>query len=326
MSILNIYQGKGERHRWELPSPPPWRKFEGGIPEYPEADLEKRECEAIEHDEERGKRFEARQKEVDLINTALLLRRPLLITGQPGSGKSSLAYSVAYELGLGRVLYWPITSRSTRQEGLYEYDAIGRLQADEQEKDIGQFIRLGPLGTALLPTEKPRVLLIDEIDKSDIDLPNDLLHVFEEGSFHIQELVRYAEKNKDGKTVMVYPWDRIKATVPIENGLVQCREFPFVVMTSNDERVFPPAFLRRCISLHMDLPDEDMLARIVKRQLESNDISTVVTDMITKFVKKRDGGEDIIATDQLLNAIYLKMGKVEKQEIYDAVMRPLNRG
>jgi hypothetical protein len=135
-------------------------------------------------------------------NAALYLRRPLLLTGSPGAGKSTLAHAVAYELGLGRVLHWPIVSRSTLQDGLYRYDAIARLQDNQiaahsgtaPPGGIGSYIRLGPLGTALLPTAKPRVLLIDELDKSDIDLPNDLLNVMEEGEYGIPELERLAER------------------------------------------------------------------------------------------------------------------------------------
>ena len=126
-----------------------------------------------------------------MVNTALFLRRPLLITGKPGSGKSTLAHSVAYELNLGPVLRWPITTRSTLQDGLYRYDAIARLHEASLRggtPKIGPFVQLGPLGTAMVPTRWPRVLLIDEIDKSDIDLPNDLLNIFEEGEFEIPEL------------------------------------------------------------------------------------------------------------------------------------------
>ncbi|MGW3399067.1 hypothetical protein [Streptomyces hydrogenans] len=171
--------------------------------------------------------------DIDLINTSLLLHRPLLVTGRPGIGKSTLAYPVARELGLGRVLRWGIASRSTLRSGLYEYDAIGRARASlgyprpgalapgpdvgpafgspgEPNGEtsgaggaprIGDFVRLGPLGTALLPYELPRVLLIDELDKSDIDLPNDLLHVLESGSYAIPELVSARHQEGPGPGV-----------------------------------------------------------------------------------------------------------------------------
>ncbi|MFM6500755.1 MAG: MoxR family ATPase, partial [Dolichospermum sp.] len=166
--------------------------------------------------------------------------------------------------------------------------------------EIGKYINLGSLGTALLPSEKPRVLLIDEIDKSDIDLPNDLLHIFEEGEFEIPELRRIADKIAQ---VEVQTADKDqKAT--IEKGRIRCTSFPFVILTSNGERDFPPPFLRRCIRLNIQEPNKIELERIVKAHLQLDDeLSQTADNLIDKFLKKRDNGE--LATDQLLNAIYL---------------------
>ncbi|WP_229904935.1 AAA family ATPase [Lentzea cavernae] len=154
-----------------------------------------------------------------MVNSSIHLRRPLLVTGAPGTGKSSLAYLIARELGLGPVLRWPVSSRTTLSQGLFLYDAIARVQAaaHEGEPDIGEFIHLGPLGTALLAADLPRVLLIDELDKGDIDLPNDLLNVFEEGEYEIPELVRYSKRQAE---VTVLTHDR-GHTATVHNGLVR---------------------------------------------------------------------------------------------------------
>ena len=160
-----------------------------------------------------------------------------------------------------------INSRANLSQGLYQYDAVGRLQAKGREgaetEQIGNYLRLGPLGAALAAStaKAPCVLLIDEIDKGDIDLPNDLLHAFEEGRFEIPELRRLTESD-----IWVHMPDGMPKQL-IKNGMVQCEFFPIVIMTSNGERDFPPAFHRRCIRLEIDAPDADALLKIISQRL-----------------------------------------------------------
>lgn len=252
------------------------------------------------------------------------------MTGKPGTGKSTLAYSVARELALGPVLSWPITSRSTQHEGLYRYDALSRLQdasfaresGGEVTRDIGRYIRLGPLGTALLPSRYPRVLLIDELDKSDIDLPNDLLTTFEDGEYEIPELARIADVIST-ETVATYDGDH---PVPIVRGKVRCHAFPLVIITSNGERDFPPPFLRRCLRLEMDLPMRDRLNAIVRAHL-GEDADEQSSNLIETFLSRQTQGD--LATDQLLNAIYLTFQGAwpgDRESLVSAVLRHLNPG
>jgi MoxR-like ATPase len=329
-----IYRGSGEPHDGieRLPPPPRWRAFDGRPVVKPRLGYDaasSRRLGALD----RGRSYQVDEETIELVNTAMYLRRPLLVTGKPGTGKSTLAYSIAFELQLGPVLYWPITSRSTIGEGLYKYDAVGRLQEanlhqrdrnpDESETapDVGRYIRLGPLGTALLPQVKPRVLLLDELDKSDIDLPNDLLNVFEEGAFEIPELARLPEGQPLIDVMIHDGTDR----VPVERGRVGCRSFPIVIMTSNGERAFPPAFLRRCIRLDIKPPDETKLAAIILAQLGS-DLENVSV-VVQRFLHLRGSGD--VATDQLLNALYLtafshQQSTATRDRIIETLLRPLD--
>ncbi|SEQ80148.1 AAA domain (dynein-related subfamily) [Lentzea xinjiangensis] len=306
-----IYRGTGRpMHDIDLteilPPPPPWRDFRGGpvseqvLPPDDDGEADRRLGPEIHLAE-----WDVDAHELDVVNAALYLRRPLLLTGKPGVGKSSLAYRIARELRLGRVLRWPITSRTTLASGLYDYDAIGRVQsaavrsAGAEETAIGDFVRLGPLGTAFLPSALPRVVLIDELDKSESDLPNDLLSIFEDGEFVIPELARVREQLR---AVSVHTNDP-NGTATVEDGRVACRAFPVVVMTSNGEREFPPAFLRRVLQLEIKDPSAEQLAAMVANHLldpQGEHRERLVREFIEK--SRAEGG---LPADRLLDAVYL---------------------
>lgn len=328
MSDWKIFQGTAQPHYdiKKLPEPPSWRSFRQTLT--PEQNLESINFVEPSQDQEvqnqsRGATFRLAQGDkgkelLNLVNAALYLRRPLLITGKPGTGKTAIAYAIAYELNLGPVLLWPITGRSSLQDGLYRYDAIARLQEVQAQKNkdgevkndstnIGNYIQLGPVGTAFLPYRQPRVLLIDEVDKSDINLPNDLLNLFEEGAYEIPELARLSktssaqsEKSKLSE-VEVEVRTSDSGTARIRAGRVRCYEFPCIILTSNGERDFPPAFMRRCLQITMPDPQKEALIEMVKAHLKDVPLEKIQV-LVDNFVSRKKG---VLAPDQLLNVVYL---------------------
>src|ERR671910_543223 len=172
------------------------------------------------------------------VNASIVLERPLLIKGEPGTGKTVLAEEIAVALG-APLLTWHIKSTTKAQQGLYEYDAVSRLRdsqlGDSRVSDIRNYIRRGKLWEAFAAQARP-VLLIDEIDKADIEFPNDLLLELDRMEFHVYET---------GETV-------------------RARQRPIVVITSNNEKELPDAFLRRCFFHYIAFPDRTTMARIVE--------------------------------------------------------------
>ncbi|MEV8531536.1 AAA family ATPase [Streptomyces sp. NPDC051211] len=296
MTWDTYYRGTGEPHDTELPDPPPWRAFP------------RRSA---------PRTFQPPKGLTDAVNAAVFLHRPLLITGAAGSGKSTVIEQVADELQLGPVLRWHITSRSTLSDALYRYDALGHIhtlrlaQSSGTPKaghgdEIAAFLQLGPLGTALLPdSARPRALLIDEIDKSDLDLPSDLLDVLERGAYEIPELVRHSNPR-----VPVRRWrgdgeDKETELEPyeVQDGRVQCRRFPFIVMTSNGEREFPAPFLRRCIRYDMPPLSVELLHSVVEAHVQQS-LPPHAAELVKVFVDRVARGETL-AVDQLLNTVKL---------------------
>lgn len=301
-----------------LPDPPRWRRFR------PQSRLLSVKDPVPTDDSDTDRRLGRRRggtldpSVLHIVNAAIHLRRPLLVTGAPGTGKSSLAHQIASELGLGKVLWWPVVSRTTLQDGLYAYDAIARVQDAPPPGTaprsgplpaVGRYITLGPLGTALLPWRRPRVLLIDELDKSDVDLPNDLLHIFEEGKYRIPELERVARSQRQVEVATADDEERVTVTA----GRVYCAEFPIVVITSNGERDFPPAFRRRCLELRMPAPDGRRLAAMVASHLGKEPDGRTAA-LVEEFLTHRGESADL-AVDQLLNTVHmLTNGAAEADE------------
>ena len=199
-----------------------------------------------------------------VVNVAIALERPLLVKGEPGTGKTLLAEALAQSLET-ELLVWNIKSTTKAQDGLYVYDTVERLNdarfGDRDISDIAQYIKFGPLGQSF-QQDKRVVLLIDEIDKADMEFPNDLLH----------EL------------------DRMSFTVAETSAHIEAKERPIVVITSNNEKELPDAFLRRCVFHYIDFPQKEFMQQIV--QVHHPDVeATILQQCLARFYWLRDQPE-----------------------------------
>jgi len=195
------------------------------------------------------------------VNAAVTLERPLLVKGEPGTGKTELAKQAATSLGL-RMIEWNVKSTTKAQQGLYEYDAVSRLRdsqlGEERVHDVANYIRKGKLWEAFETDEKV-VLLIDEIDKADIEFPNDLLQELDKMAFHVYET---------GETI-------------------KAKNRPIIIITSNNEKELPDAFLRRCFFHYINFPDAGTMKAIVKVH-HPGIKDQLLTEALTQFYEIRE--------------------------------------
>ena len=215
---------------------------------------------------------------MEIVNVSIALGKPLVIKGEPGTGKTLLAHSIAEALNK-KLLIWNVKSTTKAKDGLYVYDTVQRLNdarfKDKDISDIRQYIKLGKLGQSFKSDEK-LVLLIDEIDKADVEFPNDLLNELDEMTFHIPEL--------DEEVAAIHR--------------------PIVIITSNSEKELPDAFLRRCIFHYIEFPDEEMMERIVKVHYPDIEMK-LVKEAIKRFywIREVDGLRKKPSTSELLDWI-----------------------
>jgi len=224
------------------------------------------------------------------VNAAITLQRPLLIKGEPGTGKTMLAEELAEGIG-ARLIQWHIKSTTKAQQGLYEYDAVSRLRdsqlGDDKVHDISNYIVKGKLWEAF-ESEERAVLLIDEIDKADIEFPNDLLLELDRMEFFVYETQK----------------------------LVKAKQRPIVVITSNNEKELPDAFLRRCFFHYIDFPDHDTMQHIVDVHFPSIK-QDLVRDALEVFfdVRKVPGLKKKPSTSELIDWLKLLMADELAQKV-----------
>jgi MoxR-like ATPase len=231
-----------------------------------------------------------------VVNMAIHLERPLLVKGPPGCGKTKLAASIAHELGCRDLHEWYVKSTSRARDGLYTIDMVRRLQDAQLHKEQAQrltpYLRFGPLGNALR-TPRESVVLIDEIDKADIDFPNDLLRELEAKEFTVEELDEQDLTEEDRS-----------------NGF--CKTYrgakPIIVITSNDEKDLPDAFLRRCVFCWIEFPEPDRLLEIVRVNAPGMRLDTaLVKQAIDRLNDLRaiDGVRKKPATSELIDWVLI---------------------
>ena len=218
------------------------------------------------------------------VNAAIALERPLLVKGEPGTGKTVLAIEVAKALG-APLIEWHIKSTTKAQQGLYEYDAVSRLRdgqmGDERAKDVANYIKKGKLWEAFTSEERP-ILLIDEIDKADIEFPNDLLQELDRMEFYVYET----------------------------DEVVKAKQRPIVIITSNNEKELPDAFLRRCFFHFIKFPDEQTMQEIIEVH-HPNIKQKLVKEALTTFYSMREvpGMKKKPSTSELLDWLKLLMNE-----------------
>src|SRR6056297_2338782 len=218
------------------------------------------------------------------VNAAVMLERPLLVKGEPGTGKTELARQVAAALGM-EMIEWNIKSTTKAQQGLYEYDAVSRLRdsqlGEERVHDVSNYIRKGKLWQAF-ETDERVVLLIDEIDKADIEFPNDLLQELDQMEFFVYET----------------------------GAIIRARHRPIVIITSNNEKDLPDAFLRRCFFHYIRFPDQETMARIVDVHFPGLKPS-LIHSALTRFFELREtpGLKKKPSTSEVLDWIKLMVAE-----------------